>query len=198
MFRRRSLLLLLLAFGLLLAACGEQGDPADTAATPDEPPEEAPAEEPPPEGEPPPEEEAAAPEEVEATDDAAEDLAVADTELGEILVEGEGMTLYLFTQDPPGESVCEEDCLAAWPPLVVEDEPVLGDGVDAGLVGTITRDDDGSIQVTYGDAPLYTWASDEQPGDVTGQGVNDVWYVVAPDGSAVMGDDGEDEPGPSY
>lgn len=112
------------------------------------------------------------------------DLAVGATELGDVLVDGDGMTLYLFTQDPDGESVCEDDCLAAWPPLLVEDDPTPGDGVDESLVSTITRDE-GAIQVTYDGAPLYTWASDQEPGDVTGQGVQDVWFVVAPDGSAI-------------
>lgn len=122
------------------------------------------------------------------------DVGLGETELGEVLVDGDGMTLYLFTEDPPGESVCLDDCLAAWPPLLVDDEPRIGDGVDASLVGTIERPDDG-VQLTYDDAPLYTWASDQQPGDVTGQGVQEVWFVVSADGSAVTdtGDDGQDE-----
>jgi predicted lipoprotein with Yx(FWY)xxD motif len=126
--------------------------------------------------------------EVHAAGDAH--LAVDSTELGEILVDTEGMTLYLFTNDPEGASVCEDDCAAAWPPLVVEGEPAAGEGVDEALVGTTERAD-GSTQVTYAGAPLYTWAQDEQPGDVTGQGVQDVWFVVAPDGEAIM--DADDE-----
>jgi predicted lipoprotein with Yx(FWY)xxD motif len=174
----------LLALGLLLAACGEDGETADTGASQPGSAEEAPDEMP-----------DEAPDEAEAASDVAAegdvDLAVGTTELGEILVDGDGMTLYLFTQDPPGESVCTDDCLAAWPPLLVEGEPRLGDGVEVGLVGTITRDD-GGTQVTYDDAPLYTWASDSEPGDVTGQDVQGVWFVVAPDGSAVMEDEDED------
>ena len=118
-----------------------------------------------------------------ASDDV--DLAVTTTDLGEVLVDGSDMTLYVFTNDPPGESVCEDDCAAAWPPLTVDGEPTIGDGLDPALVGTIERSD-GSTQVTYGDAPLYTWASDSEPGDVTGQGVNDVWFVMGPDGEATM------------
>jgi predicted lipoprotein with Yx(FWY)xxD motif len=120
------------------------------------------------------------------------DLAVAASGFGDILVDGDGMTLYLFTNDRDGQSVCEDDCAAAWPPLVVDGEPVAGEGVDASLLGTTERDD-GDTQVTYAGWPLYTWAQDQEPGDVTGQGVNDVWFVVAPDGEAITGsDDGED------
>jgi hypothetical protein len=34
--------------------------------------------------------------------------------------------------------------------------------------------------LTYNDIPLYYWASDQNPGDTTGQGVGDVWYIVTP------------------
>jgi predicted lipoprotein with Yx(FWY)xxD motif len=121
----------------------------------------------------------------EEGDDAAETagaLMVADSDLGEILVDGEGMTVYLFTNDSPGVSTCEGDCLAAWPPLAGPVE--AGDGVDASLLGTTTATD-GSTQATYDGWPLYYWQQDAAPGDVTGQGVNDVWYVVAPDGTMV-------------
>jgi predicted lipoprotein with Yx(FWY)xxD motif len=114
------------------------------------------------------------------------------------------MTLYLFTEDPPGDSVCLDDCLAVWPPLLIDGEPRVGDGVDSSLVGTIERPDDG-VQLTYDDAPLYLWASDQQPGEVTGQGVQEVWFVVSADGSAVTdteaGDDvpdGGQETRPDY
>jgi predicted lipoprotein with Yx(FWY)xxD motif len=121
------------------------------------------------------------------------DLAVGGSELGDILVDGDGMTLYLFTNDRDGESVCEDDCAAAWPPLVVDGDPVAGDGVDASLLSTTERSD-GDIQVTYAGWPLYTWAQDQEPGDVTGQGVNDVWFVVDPDGRAITDSDEADAP----
>lgn len=112
----------------------------------------------------------------------AEALEVADSDLGQILVDGEGMTVYLFTNDSPGVSTCEGDCLAAWPPL--PGPATAGEGVDASLLGTTTATD-GTTQTTYDGWPLYYWAQDVAPGDVTGQGVNDVWFVVAPDGSQV-------------
>lgn len=171
--RLGSTLAAAIGIALLAAACGE--DPA-TDSDAQEPAEEVEGDDP------------------AATSDV--DLALGDTEFGEVLVDGDGMTLYLFTEDPPGESVCVDDCLAAWPPLLVDDDPRVGEGVDAALVGTIDRDD-GGVQVTYDDAPLYTWASDERPGDTTGQGVQDVWFVVTADGSAVTdaaGDAGDETP----
>lgn len=97
---------------------------------------------------------------------------------GVILTDAAGMTLYLFTQDEAGESTCYDDCAAAWPPLTVEGSPTVPDGLP-GEVGTTERDD-GSAQVTYEGTPLYYWQGDEQPGDATGHGVNDVWFVVHP------------------
>jgi predicted lipoprotein with Yx(FWY)xxD motif len=129
------------------------------------------------------------------------DLAIADSPLGAHLVDGDGLTLYLFDNDEPGVSNCTDDCLASWPPLTVTSEPTPGDGVDGGLVGTIEREDDGSTQVTYDGMPLYYWAGDAAPGDVNGQGVNDVWWVVAPDGSAIteaLDDAMEDDGGGQY
>lgn len=109
-------------------------------------------------------------------------VTTAVTELGPVLVDGEGRTLYLFTQDSPGTSSCTEACLEAWPPL--EGEQVAGEGVDEQLLGTIERDD-GTVQATYADLPLYYYAQDTGPGDLGGQGVNEVWFVVSPDGEAV-------------
>jgi predicted lipoprotein with Yx(FWY)xxD motif len=92
------------------------------------------------------------------------------------------MTLYLFTNDSPGVSTCEGGCLDAWPPLL--GEPEAGAGANADLLGTIERSD-GTTQVTYNDWPLYFWAQDSAPGDATGQGVNEVWWVVSPEGEAI-------------
>jgi predicted lipoprotein with Yx(FWY)xxD motif len=83
--------------------------------------------------------------------------------------------------------VCEDDCADAWPPLVVEGEPVPGQGVDGALLATTERSD-GTTQVTYAGAPLYTWVQDQEPGDVTGQNVQEVWFVVSPAGDAVTSD----------
>lgn len=98
--------------------------------------------------------------------------------LGNFLVDGKGMTLYLFTNDTPGVSNCSGGCLQAWPPLLVDGDPAAGEGV-AGKLGVIVRAD-GSRQVTYNDMPLYYYAADSKPGDTTGQGVGGVWFVVEP------------------
>lgn len=109
-------------------------------------------------------------------------VLVADSSLGSILVDRDGNTLYLFTPDEQGESVCYDQCEANWPPLVGEVE--AGDGVNGSLLGLAPRQD-GSEQVTYNGWPLYYFANDAAPGDVNGQGVNDVWYVVSPEGDAI-------------
>jgi predicted lipoprotein with Yx(FWY)xxD motif len=79
-----------------------------------------------------------------------------------------------------GLSNCYEQCAANWPPLLVQpgEAPVSGAGI-TGELGVAERDD-GSLQVIYDGKPLYYWVNDEAPGDTTGQGVNDVWFVVAP------------------
>ncbi len=112
-------------------------------------------------------------------------LGVSQTDdLGEFLVDAEGMTLYLFTKDTDNASTCYGDCATAWPPLLTDGDPTLGEGLDAALVGTTERTD-GTTQVTYGGWPLYYWVQDAAPGDTTGQDVGEVWYVVSPAGEAV-------------
>lgn len=101
-------------------------------------------------------------------------------ELGDFLVGANGMTLYLFTPDEENKSNCYDQCAANWPPLLVREGevPVPGAGV-TGELG-VTERDDGTFQVTYNGMPLYFWVNDEAPGDTTGQGVNDVWFVIEP------------------
>lgn len=109
-------------------------------------------------------------------------IQVSETSLGDVLTDGNGITLYLFDQDSEGTSVCEGDCLVAWPAL--EGEPGAGAGADAELIGTIERSD-GTTQATYAGHPLYYFAQDSEPGDVNGQGVQDVWWVLDAAGTAI-------------
>jgi predicted lipoprotein with Yx(FWY)xxD motif len=108
----------------------------------------------------------------------------SDADFGEILTDGEGRALYLFTDDTEGVSNCSGNCATAWPPFTVEGEAMAGEGIDQAMLGTITRDD-GTLQVTYNGHPLYYYADDVNPGDVTGQGVGDVWYLVNAQGEQV-------------
>jgi predicted lipoprotein with Yx(FWY)xxD motif len=109
-------------------------------------------------------------------------LKMADTSLGSIVVDGKGMTLYMFAKDTANTSNCEGQCLVAWPPLV--GKPTMGAGVDDSKLGSITRAD-GSTQATYNGWPLYYWKDDTKPGDVLGQNVNNVWFVLDRDGDPV-------------
>ncbi len=106
---------------------------------------------------------------------------------GAILTGSDGLSLYMFDADEQGsgESACYDGCAENWPPLTVEEEPVSGEGVEAEL-GTIERED-GSMQVTANGWPLYYFVNDEGPGDVTGQGANDVWWLLDPSGEPIRG-----------
>ena len=112
-------------------------------------------------------------------------VAVASSDLGDILVDGEGRTLYMFVPDEGGEPTCTDECAAAWP--VFEGPATAGDGADGALLSTATHPS-GATQVVYGGWPLYHFANDAGPGDVNGQGVNDVWFVLGPDGEPIRDD----------
>ena len=109
--------------------------------------------------------------------------------LGQILVDGQGRTLYLFEADQAGRSSCSGACASAWPPYLSNGAPKAGDGVAAGLLGTTTRaDDSGGTQVTYHGHPLYYYVGDSEPGDTAGQGLDQFgarWYVLGPNGDKV-------------
>jgi predicted lipoprotein with Yx(FWY)xxD motif len=86
------------------------------------------------------------------------------------------MTLYMFVPDAQGPSTCEGGCLEAWP--MVHAPATAGDGVDAALLGAVPRPEDGTPQATCDGWPLYTFAQDAAPGDVTGQDSGEKWYVL--------------------
>jgi predicted lipoprotein with Yx(FWY)xxD motif len=105
--------------------------------------------------------------------------------LGSFLVDSNGMTLYVFSNDTANTSNCSGTCSTNWPPLLTNGAPVAGMGVNAALLGSLTRAD-GGIQVTYNGMPLYTFAGDKAAGDTKGQAVKNVWHVLDPTGKPVM------------
>jgi predicted lipoprotein with Yx(FWY)xxD motif len=155
----RLVLSALVGLVLLAAACGPQATPT-VAPTATEPPAVVPV-----------------------TGGTVVNLGQNDT-LGSFLVDDKGMTLYLFTKDTPNTTVCYDKCATAWPPLLTTGNPVAGEGVDASKLGTTTRKD-GTAQVTYNTWPLYYYEKDKAPGDVVGQDVGGVWYVVSAAGEKV-------------
>jgi len=98
----------------------------------------------------------------------------ADTAKGKALVDAKGMTLYIFDKDAAGKSVCNGQCATNWPPFAS-----AADAKASGDWSIVTRDDGGK-QWAYKGKPLYGWNKDSKPGDVTGDGVNNVWHIAAP------------------
>jgi predicted lipoprotein with Yx(FWY)xxD motif len=190
----RAILLLLV---LALAACGSDDDGGDAATpapaaaattsapepTPTEPDEEAEA------AEPSDEEAALRPEGEDGLRVAATRarIEVQESDFGQVLFDANGQVVYAFEQDRADESNCtSEECVTAWPPVLTEEAPSAGPGVDAELLGTIKRDD-GSLQVTYAGRPLYFYEH-EAPGEIKCHNVNlhgDLWWVVRPGGDPV-------------
>ncbi|HZY67869.1 MAG TPA: hypothetical protein VFE52_04750 [Devosia sp.] len=121
-------------------------------------------------------------------------------EEGEYLVDGSGLSLYLFKADTQGGNgrdavvTCFDDCLLSWPPLLVSEMPVGSGNVRSELLGTVTLPD-GSIQATYNGWPLYYYIDDYAAGDINGHDIESFgedWYLLSPAGERAREDDRDD------
>jgi predicted lipoprotein with Yx(FWY)xxD motif len=122
------------------------------------------------------EDDAPAEDEAPAADSAPAPITIASTDLGDVMVTSDGITVYAFTKDENGTPTCEGGCAEAWPPVIV-DSAELPAGLDANIFSVVERPD-GTQQLKAGKWPLYTFAGDEAPGDVNGQGSGEVWFVL--------------------
>jgi predicted lipoprotein with Yx(FWY)xxD motif len=107
--------------------------------------------------------------------------------LGQILVDDEGRTVYLFEKDDePDESYCHGACESVWPPVTTSRMPEVQGPVDASQVTLLTRED-GLRQVVYAGHPLYYYQGDTSRADTNGQEKDQFgaeWYVLNPSGQA--------------
>jgi len=106
--------------------------------------------------------------------------------VGKVLVDSNGMTLYYFEKDKKGSGVskCSGACASAWPPLTTGGAAKAMSGVQASMLGAIERND-GTTQVTYAGWPLYTFVEDKKPGEDNGtdsKAFGASWYPLHPNG----------------
>jgi len=116
-------------------------------------------------------------------------VGLSNESLGNILVNSQGRTLYLFTRDSGTTSECDGACAVNWPPLRVTGKPTIGSGADASLISTTARSD-GTRQVAYNGHPLYLFKGDASSGDTNGEGLNafgGLWYALSAAGNQVSG-----------
>ena len=114
-------------------------------------------------------------------------VKVAKSKLGTILVDSRGHTLYLYMFDTNGSSSCTnvDSCYKTWPPLMATGTPHAGRGVDPILLGTVHRIRPAGRQVTYNGHPLYRYSQDTKAGQIKGQGLFSLWYVVSAAGARI-------------
>jgi predicted lipoprotein with Yx(FWY)xxD motif len=119
-------------------------------------------------------------------------VSTAKTNLGKIIVNGSGHTLYLFEKDKRGKSACSGACAAYWPPLLTHGKPIAAGAAKQALLGTIKRSN-GSRQVTYAGHPVYTYLLDTKRGQTKGEGsmlFGAGWDAVSPGGKKIESDGG--------
>jgi predicted lipoprotein with Yx(FWY)xxD motif len=100
--------------------------------------------------------------------------------VGAILVDAQGFTVYDFHRDRGAKSSCYGACAKVWPPVTTEGAPQSGEGASSSKLGT-TKREDGTMQVTYAGRPLYTYTSDQKPGEANGQDIDSFgaeWYAL--------------------
>ena len=105
-------------------------------------------------------------------------------DVGKVLVDSEGLTLYYFEKDKGGKSACYGACASAWPPLTTSGAPHATGGAEPAKLGTVGRKD-GKTQVTYAGWPLYAYTADSRPGEDNGTDVDSfggAWYPLHPNG----------------
>ena len=113
-------------------------------------------------------------------------------DVGTVLVNAQGQTLYLLTSERGGKITCtaSNGCTQAWPEITLPrgmTAATAGSGVHSSLLGTVT-DASGHREVTYNHWPLYTFSGDPGPGVAKGQGLTSfggTWYVLNASGNPV-------------
>ena len=106
------------------------------------------------------------------------------TSKGTVLATAQGKTIYWFAIDTATMSKCTGTCATYWPPVFGKPAAAAGMTLAHGF-GTITRSD-GKVQATYDGHPLYTYAADNAPGQVSGNGLNlsgGLWWAMTPAGT---------------
>jgi predicted lipoprotein with Yx(FWY)xxD motif len=119
---------------------------------------------------------------VSTTAAAGVELKTATSAAGPIVVDKDGKSVYFFTKDLKDSptSACKDACAAAWPAVTTSSDVPAVEGI-AGTVGTITTAG-GTRQITINGMPIYYYAKDAKAGDILGEGINNVWYLVSPSG----------------
>ena len=115
-------------------------------------------------------------------------VKVGPSNLGRVLVDAHGKTLYIWAHDKGTKSTCNGDCAEYWPPLLTRGKPVAAGGANAMLLGT-SRRSDGRTQVTYAGHPLYYFVKDRKAGQTSGEGLTGFggrWDPVSAAGTAVQ------------
>jgi predicted lipoprotein with Yx(FWY)xxD motif len=105
-------------------------------------------------------------------------------DLGSVITDAQGMTVYDFHKDKGTTSSCYGACEGAWPPVITSGNAKATGGAKASLLGT-TKRKDGSLQVTYNGHPLYTFVGDKKPGEANGNDFSEFgaqWYALEPNG----------------
>lgn len=98
--------------------------------------------------------------------------------IGSYLTDGKGITLYRYTKDEKNTSHCMEGCALNWPPFYADPAAVI-EGCESSDFAIISRPD-GRKQTTYKGMPLYYFKNDRYTGDIFGDGIGDVWFLVKP------------------
>jgi predicted lipoprotein with Yx(FWY)xxD motif len=114
-------------------------------------------------------------------------VSLRNTRLGQVFVNSQGRTLYLFAKDTSGKSTCSGSCAKVWQPLIAVGKPIGGSGIEPSRLG-VTKRADGTMQVTYDKHPLYSYSLDTSTGQTKGEGLSafgGVWYAVSPSGAPV-------------
>jgi predicted lipoprotein with Yx(FWY)xxD motif len=114
-------------------------------------------------------------------------IRLATSDMGAYLVDDKGMALYLYTKDELNKSACADACVKNWP-IFYSETLQVGAGLNTADFGVITRED-GKKQTTYKGIPLYYFVKDMKPGEMNGENVNKVWFVIKPNTIGIAKDD---------
>jgi predicted lipoprotein with Yx(FWY)xxD motif len=109
--------------------------------------------------------------------------------VGTYLADDNGRALYMFADDAPAAagvpaaSKCAGVCSSNWIPFDIQIQAVIPAALNAADFTHFTRGD-GKKQLAYKGYPIYRYSKDAHPGDISGNGINGIWFLARPQGFA--------------